>query len=78
MKRYINYIDDLYSSDILYYDDQLAYIRAFKKKFGEAPFYFDNIYLVDMKTNKTIRGVYLNESTYREFTEVLTKHFKLA
>jgi hypothetical protein len=72
-------IDDLYSSDMLYsHDDEIAYIRAFKKKFGKVPFYFNDIFVVEAKNARTIPGVRLDESTCRELTEVLTKRFKLA
>ena len=61
----------------LRYDDQLEYKRIFKQVFKTAPFYFDDVELVDEKTSKTIHGVYLDRTSWQDFTKCIIKHFNI-
>lgn len=73
-----NNVERLFCSSKLYYDEQLRYKKIFKQVFKVAPFYFDDVDLVDDRTQKTIQGVALNRSTYKEFTLCILDHFNIS
>ena len=73
-----NNIERLFCSSKLRYDEQLRYKKIFKQVFKVAPFYFDNVYLVDDRTQETIQGVRLNYNTYKEFTLCILDHFNIS
>lgn len=70
-------VEQLYSKNKLYYSDQLEYENLFKRVFKVAPFYFDNVFLVDKNTQETIEGPTLNTSSYSDFTDCLIHYFNI-
>ena len=74
---------DIYSKDILDYDDQLKYKEAFKLKYGylldqnNEDFSFDDVDIYDIKTSKTIPHIKLNSSSCAEITKKLIEYFHL-
>lgn len=72
-----NNLERLYSNNILSYDDQLVYKNMFSKVFKVAPFYFDDVDLVDERTQKTIPGPKLDFNKYKEFTTCILDYFDI-
>ena len=73
-----NNVERLFCSSKLRYSEQLRYKKIFKQVFKDAPFYFDNVYLVDDRTQETIKGVELGRNTYKEFTLCILDHFNIS
>lgn len=78
----LKYID-IFAEDKSAWEDQMSYKSCFMSKYkdqfenGKA-FYFDNIELVDEATSKTIPGVTLGDSTWKEITSAILEHFNIA
>ena len=74
---------DIYSNDILKYDNQLKYKQAFNKNMGYLlkqqgnDFSFDGLDIYDDKTSKTIPKIKLNYSTCAEITKKLIEYYHL-
>ncbi len=73
-----NNVERLFCSSKLRFDEQMRYEKIFKQVFKVAPFYFDDVDLVDNRTQETIRGVELNRNTYKEFTLCILDHFNIS
>ena len=72
-------IIDIWSTEVSRFDDQLVYKKAVLAKLPleEDAFYFDDMELVDGLTDKTIRGVELERSTWKEITNKIVEHFNI-
>lgn len=73
---------NIFSDSISVCNEQLAYKKAFLKKFGnkidaDDPFYFDDVDIVDGVTGETIRGAQLDIDTWNSITRVLIKYFHI-
>lgn len=74
---------DIYSNDILKFEDQLKYKYAFQLKYGHIlkqngdDFSFDDVDIYDVKTSKDIPRIKLEYSTCADVTKKLIEYYHL-